>query len=207
VPGGHLVLISAVSPITVPGGFMAKTRSGSLEATKPRVPLIARREEMGARSLETQIDRQLEQSEPEMGTHHRSKIGWGAGVKRKQREYQEWIRRCAVELKKTDGFSSSERFFCAAFSLLFAGKQRADLDREIDGTIDAETSEEVSLQHRLRTCGGGGRVRTKKYVADYFAANERRNREKRFHDAVLFLFHEGFTREELHRYAAQAEET
>ena len=137
---------------------MARTRSETLEATKPEVPLTARREEMGARSLETQIDRQLEQGEPEMGKHHRSKTAWAAGAKRKQREYQKWIRRCAVELKKTDGLSSAERFFCAAFSLLFAGKERAYLDREIDGTIDAETSEEnlrFSLQDRLRTCGGG----------------------------------------------------
>jgi hypothetical protein len=126
-----------------------------------------------------------------------------------QREYQEWIRSCVAELKKTDGLSPADRFFCAAFSLLFAGKERADLDREIDGTIDAETSEEnpcFSPQHRLRT-RGSGKVRTNKYVADYFAANERRNKEKRFHDAVLFLFHEGFTREQLHRFAAQAEES
>jgi hypothetical protein len=189
---------------------MARTRSGNLEATKPQVPLTARREEMGVRSLETQIDRQLEQSEPEMGTHHPSEIAWVGEAKGKQREYHAWIRRCAVELKKIDGLTSAERFFCAAFSLLFAGKERADLDREIDGTIDAETSEEnlrFSLQHRLGTCGDGGKVRTKKYVSGYFAATERRNREKRFHDAVLFLFHEGFTREELHRLAAQAEET
>ena len=92
--------------------------------------------------------------------------------------------------------------------MLFRSKERADLDREIDGTIDAETSEEMSFspQHRLRT-RGSGKVRTNKYVADYFAANERRNKEKRFHDAVLFLFHEGYTREELHRFAAQAEES
>jgi hypothetical protein len=126
-----------------------------------------------------------------------------------QREYQQWIRSCVAELKKTDGLSPADRFFCAAFSLLFAGKERADLDREIDGTIDAETSQEnlpFSPQHRLRT-RGSGKVRTKKYVADYFAANERRNKEKRFHDAVLFLFHEGFTREQLHRFAEQAEES
>ena len=126
-----------------------------------------------------------------------------------QREYQQWIRSCVAELKKTDVLSPADRFFCAAFSLLFAGKERADLDREIDGTIDAETSEEnlpFSPQHRLRT-RGSSKVRTNKYVADYFAANERRNKEKRFHDAVLFLFHEGFTREQLHRFAAQAEES
>ena len=132
-----------------------------------------------------------------------------AAAQRNQREYQEWIRSCVVELKKADGLSPADRFFCAAFSLLFAGKERADLDREIDGTIDAETSEEnlrFSPQHRLRT-RGSGKVRTKKYVADYFAAKEKRNREKRFHDAVLFLFHQGFTREQLHRFAAQAEES
>jgi hypothetical protein len=128
---------------------------------------------------------------------------------RNQREYQEWIRSCVAELKKADGLSPADRFFCAAFSLLFAGKERADLDREIDGTIDAETSDEnlsFALQHRLRT-RGSGKVRTKNYVAGYFAAKERRNKEKRFHDAVLFLFHEGHTREELHRFAAQAEES
>jgi hypothetical protein len=112
-------------------------------------------------------------------------------------------------LKKADGLSPADRFFCAAFSLLFAGKERADLDREIDGTIDAETNEDnlrFSLQHRLRV-RGSSQVRTRKYVAGYFAAKERRNKEKRFHDAVLFLFHEGFTREDLHRFAAQAEES
>jgi hypothetical protein len=133
-----------------------------------------------------------------------------AEAEKNQREYREWIRRCAIELKKTDGLSSAERFFCAAFSLIFAGKERADLDRAIDSTIDAETSEETLrfvLEHRLGTCGGGGKVRTRKYVADYFTAKEKRNKEKRFHDAVLFLFDEGFTREELHKFAAQAEET
>ena len=158
---------------------MTRTRSGTLVATKPQVPLTAHREQMGA------------------------------GAKKKQREYQDWIRRCAMELKTTDGFSSTERFFCAAFSLLFAGKERAYLDREIDDTIDAETGEgspRLSLQDRLGTFGGGGKAGTEKYVADYFAADEKRNREKRFHDAVLFLFHAGFTREQLHRFAAQAEE-
>jgi hypothetical protein len=152
---------------------MARTRSGTLVATKPQVPLTAHREEMEA------------------------------GAKKKQREYQDWIRRCAMELKTTDGFSSTERFFCAAFSLLFAGKERAFLDREIDDTIDAETGE-GSL--RLSLFGEGGKAGTQKYVAGYFAADEKRNREKRFHDAVLFLFHAGFTREQLHRFAAQAEE-
>jgi hypothetical protein len=163
---------------------MTRTRSGTPEATKPQVPLTAHREQIGARSLES-------------------------GAKGKQREYQDWIRRCAMELKTTDGFSSTERFFCAAFSLLFAGKERAYLDREIDDTIDAETGEgspRLSLQDRLGTFGGGGKAGTEKYVADYFAADEKRNREKRFHDAVLFLFHAGFTREQLHRFAAQAEE-
>jgi hypothetical protein len=130
--------------------------------------------------------------------------------KRNQREYHQWNRRCALELKKHDGLSTGARFFGAAFSLLFAGKDRADLDRAIDGTIDAETSEETlsfSLDHGLRTCERGGEARTKDYVADYFAGKEKRNREKRFHDAVLFLLEEGFTREELHRLAAQAEET
>ncbi len=184
---------------------MARIRSRTLEATQPQVPLTA----MEARSPKNRIDRRVEKSEPEMETYCRSQTAAGTAAKRNQQEYREWIRRCAVELKKTDGLSSAERFFCAAFSLLFAGKERADLDREIDRTIDAETSEEnlsFSLQHRLRTGGGAGRVRTKKYVADYFAAKEKRNREKRFHDAVLFLFHEGFTREELHKFAAQAEE-
>ena len=180
---------------------MASSRSGALEATKPQIPLTAHREEMGARSLEAHIDRQLEQGELENA--------WGAEAKRKQRGYQDWIKRCAMELKTTDGFSSTERFFCAAFSLLFAGKERAYLDREIDATIDAETSEgsqRFSLQDRLGTFGGAGKVGTEKYVAGYFAADEKRNREKRFHDAVLFLFHAGFTREQLHRFAAQAEE-
>jgi hypothetical protein len=157
---------------------MTRARSGTPEATKPQVPLTAHREQIGARSLES-------------------------GAKGKQREYQDWIRRCAMELKTTDGFSSTERFFCAAFSLLFAGKERAYLDREIDDTIDAETGE-GSL--RLSLFGEGGKAGTEKYVADYFAADEKRNREKRFHDAVLFLFHAGFTREQLHRFAAQAEE-
>jgi hypothetical protein len=139
----------------------------------------------------------------------REQIAGEATTLKNQREYQDWIRSCVAELKKADGLSPADRFFCAAFSLLFAGKERADLDREIDGTIDAETSEDnlrFSLQHRLRV-RGSGQVRTRKYVAGYFAANERRNKEKRFHDAVLFLFHEGFTREQLHRFAAQAEES
>jgi hypothetical protein len=146
--------------------------------------------------------RTLEASEPR-------RVEIGEGAPQNQREYQEWIRSCVAELKKADGLSPADRFFCAAFSLLFAGKERADLDREIDGTIDAETNQQnlcSSPQHRLRT-RGSGKVRTRKYVADYFAANERRNKEKRFHDAVLFLFHEGFTREELHKFAAQAEES
>jgi hypothetical protein len=147
--------------------------------------------------------RALEATEP-----RRVEIAEETAAPKNQREYQEWIRSCVAELKKADGLSTADRFFCAAFSLLFAGKGRADLDREIDGTVDAETSEEnfrFSL-HRLRA-RGSGKVRTRKYVANYFAATERRNKEKRFHDAVLFLFHEGFTREELHRFAAQAEES
>jgi len=158
---------------------MTRMRSGTAAPTKPQIPLTAHREEMGA--------------EP----------------KRKQREYQDWIRRCAMELKTADGLSSAERFFCAAFSLLFAGKERAYLDREIDDTIDAETSNaslRFSLQDKLGTFTGGGKVGIEQYVAGYFAANEKRNQEKRFHDAVLFLFHAGFTREQLHRFAAQAEE-
>jgi hypothetical protein len=121
-----------------------------------------------------------------------------------KREYQAWVRCCALELKKADGLSSVQRFFCAAFSLLFAGKQRTDLDREIDVTIDTEISQKtppLSLQF------SAGKMKAKKYVTGYFAADEKRNREKRFHDAVLFLFYEGFTREQLHRFAAQAEET
>ena len=108
---------------------MVSTRSGTLEATKPQIPLTAHREEMGAEA------------------------------KRKQRGYQDWIRRCAMELKTTDGFSSTERFFCAAFSLLFAGKERAYLDREIDATIDAETgegSQRFSLQDMVRNFRGWG---------------------------------------------------
>jgi hypothetical protein len=138
----------------------------------------------------------------------RKDIAQDAAAPENQREYQEWIRSCVAELTKADGLLPADRFFCAAFSLLFAGKERADLDREIDGTIDAEIRDEnlrFSL-HKLRT-RGSGKVRTRKYVADYFAAKERRNKEKRFHDAVLFLFHEGYTREELHRFAAQAEES
>jgi hypothetical protein len=138
----------------------------------------------------------------------RDEIAEEGAAPKNQLEYQEWVRSCVAELKKADGLSPADRFFCAAFSLLFAGKERADLDREIDGTLDAEIRDEnlrFSL-HKLRT-RGSGKVRTRKYVADYFAAKERRNKEKRFHDAVLFLFHEGFTREELHRFAAQAEES
>lgn len=138
----------------------------------------------------------------------REEIAPEAAAPKNQQEYQEWIRSCVAELKQADGLSPADRFFYAAFSLLFAGKERADLDREIDGTIDAEIRDEhlrFSL-HKLRT-RGSGKVRTRKYVADYFADRERRNKEKRFHDAVLFLFHEGHTREELHRFAAQAEES
>ncbi len=116
------------------------------------------------------------------------------------KENREFVRRCAVELKRTDGLSTGQRFFCAAFALLLAGRERADLDCEIDRTIDAETN-------NPGTCVGGGKVKTQKYVAGYFAADEKKNREKRFHDAVVFLFHEGFTREQLHTFAAQAEET
>jgi hypothetical protein len=115
------------------------------------------------------------------------------------RENRDWVSRCAVELKRTDGFSTGQRFFCAAFALLIAGKERADLDCEIDRTIDAETT-------KPGTAGGGGRVRTEKYVAGYFAPDEKKNHDKRFHEAVVLLFHEGFTREQLHRFAAQAEE-
>jgi hypothetical protein len=146
---------------------------------------------------------------PESTEPRREEIELEAAAPKNQQEYQEWIRSCVAELKKADGLSPADRFFCAAFSLLFAGKERADLDRQIDGTIDAETSEDnlrFSLQHRLRI-RGSSQVRTRKYVAGYFAAKERRNKEKRFHDAVLFLFHEGFTREDLHRFAAQAEES
>ncbi len=143
-----------------------------------------------------------------MGTHSRSTTTWVAAAKGNQQKYHEWNKRCALELKRHDGLSTGARFFSAAFSLLFAGKERADLDRVIDATIDTETSAETLsffLHHRLPV-GRGGEARTRKYVADYFEAKEKRNREKRFHDAVLFLFEEGFTRDELHKLAAQAEE-
>jgi|HubBroStandDraft_6_1064221.scaffolds.fasta_scaffold327994_1 hypothetical protein len=162
---------------------MATAKNQALEATQPQVPLT---------------------------THQQDKeAAWPDAAKRNQREYHEWNRRCASELKKHDGLSTGARFFGAAFSLLFAGKERADLDRVIDGTIDAETSEETLnsfLHDRIRACGHRGDARAKQYVADYFAGKETRNREKRFHDAVVFLLEEGFTREELHKLAAQAEE-
>lgn len=136
-------------------------------------------------------------------------IAWMAAATRNQREYHDWTKRCALELKKHDGLSPGARFFGAAFSLLSAGKKRADLDRVIDGTIDAGTSAEMLsffLHHGLPR-GRGAEARTEKYVAQYFEAKEKRDREQRFHDAVVFLFEEGFTREELHKLAAQAEET
>jgi len=175
---------------------MTRAKNRTLEPIKSQVPVPARQQERGARSLETWTDGRLEESEAEAETYYRSKAPWMAEAKRDQ----EWIGRCVVEPRKNDGLSPAERFFCAAFSLLLAGKERADLDREI------ETSEETFLR-RLRTCGRGGRVRTKKYAADYLQAKEKRNKEKRFHDVVLHLFDEGFTGEELHRLAAQAEET
>jgi hypothetical protein len=162
---------------------MARTKNRTLEATKSQVPLTTSRQA--------------------------KEIVWMAAATRNQREYHEWTKRCALELKKHDGLSTGARFFGAAFALLSAGKKRADLDRVIDSAIDAGTSVEMLsffLHHRLpRGCGAEGR--TEKYVAEYFAAKEKRNREKRFHDAVVFLFEEGFTREELHKLAAQAEET
>jgi hypothetical protein len=181
---------------------MARAKNRTLDATKSQVPLTARQQEREPRSLDTWTDGQLGKSDAETETDYRSKAAWVVAAK----GYQEWIGRCIVEPRKNDGLSPAESFFCAAFSLLLAGKERADLDREIDGTVDAETSEET-FHRRLRTCGRGGSVRTRNYAAGYFEAKEKRNKEKRFHDAVLSLFDEGFTREELHQLAAQAEET
>jgi hypothetical protein len=180
---------------------MARAKNRTLETTKSQVPVTALQQEREPRSLETWTAGQLGKSDAETETYSRSKAPWMAAAK----GYPEWVGRL-VEPRKNDGLSPAERFFCAAFSLLLAGKERADLDREIDGTVDAETSEETS-HRRLRTCGRGGSVRTRKYAAGYFEAKEKRNKEKRFHDAVLSLFDEGFTREELHQLAAQAEET
>jgi len=162
---------------------MARGNNQTPEATQPQVPLTTRQQE--------------------------KETAWMAAAKKEQREYHEWNRRCALELKKLDGLSTGARFFGAAFSLLFDGKGRADLDRVIDSTIDAELSEEplsFFLNHKPKTCGRRGEAWTRQYVADYFEAKEKRDREKRFHDVVLFLLEEGFTREELHRLAAQAEE-
>jgi hypothetical protein len=162
---------------------MARAMSQTLQATQPQIPLTIVQQEKEPAST--------------------------AEANRNQREYHEWNRRCALELKKHDGLSTGARFFGAAFSLLCDGKKRADLDRVIDGTIDAEKSEEnliFFLQHNLRTCGRRGEARTRAYVANYFEGKEKRNREKRFHDAVLFLLEEGFTREELHKLVMQAEE-
>jgi hypothetical protein len=174
---------------------MTRAKNRTLEAMKSQVPVTARQQERVARSLETWTDGRLEESKTEAETYYRSEATWTPAAKRDQ----EWTGRFVVEPRKNDGLSPAERFFCAAFSLLLAGKERADLDREI------ETSEETFLR-RLRTCGRGGRVRTKKHATDYFQAEEKRNKEKRFHDVVLYLFDEGFTGEELHRLAAQAEE-
>ncbi len=174
---------------------MTRAKNRTLEAMKSQVPVTARQQERGVRSLETWTDGRLEKSGSEAETYYRSKAPSMAAAKRDQ----EWIGYSVVAPRKSDGLSPAERFFCAAFSLLLAGKERADLDREI------ETSEETFLR-RLRTCGRGGRVRTKKYAADYVQAKENSNQEKRFHDVVLYLFDEGFTGEELHRLAAQAEE-
>jgi hypothetical protein len=166
---------------------MARAKNRPLEATKSPVPLTTRQPG--------------------------KEVAWMAAATRNLQEYHECTKRCALELKKHDGLSTGARFFGAAFSLLSAGKKRADLDRVIDGTIDAGTSVEMLsffLHHRLPR-GRGTKARTEKYVAqyvaEYFEVKEKRNMEKRFHDAVVFLFEEGFTREELHKLAAQAEET
>jgi hypothetical protein len=180
---------------------MTRAKNRTLDSTKSQVPVTVLPQEREPRSLETWTDGQLTKSDAETETYYRSKAAWMATAK----GYQEWMGRCLVEPRKNDGLSPAERFFCAAFSLLLAGKERADLDREIDGTVDAETSEET-LRRNIRTCGRGGSVRTRKYAAGYFEAREKRNKQKRFHDAVLRLFDEGFTREELHRLAAQAVE-
>ena len=181
---------------------MAMAKNRTLEAAKSLVPVTAFQQEIEPRSLETRTDEQLRKSDAEAETYYRPKGAWMTAAK----GYQEWIGRCIVEPRKNDGLSPAERFFCAAFSLLLAGKERADLDREIDGTVDAETSEEA-FHRRLSTCGRGGSIRTRKYAAGYFESREKRNKENRFHDVVLSLFDEGFKREELHRLAAQAEET
>jgi hypothetical protein len=153
-------------------------------------------------------NRTSDAAKPQMHLPARQQTQWAPRAEWNQREYHEWNKRCARELRKHDGLSTGARFFGAAFSLLLAGKQPADLDRVIDGTIDAETSTEKTsfFLHHNPACGPGGAAGTRKYVADYFEAKEKRNREKRFHDAVLFLFEEGFTREELHKLAAQAQE-
>lgn len=180
---------------------MTRAKNRTLEPTQSQVPVTARQQEREPRSLETWTDGQLGKRDAETETYYRSKATWMVAAK----GYQEWIGRSIIEPRKKDGLSPAERFFCAAFSLLLAGKECADLDREIDGMVDAETSEEASLR-RLRTCGRGASVRTRQYAADSFEAREKRNKQKRFHDAVLRLFDEGFTREELHRLAAQAVE-
>jgi hypothetical protein len=180
---------------------MARAKDRTLEATQTQAPVTARQREREPRSLETWTDGQPGKSDTETGTYYRSKAAGMASAK----GYQEWIGRGVVEARKNDGLSPAESFFCAAFSLLLAGKERADLDREIDGTVDAETSEET-LHNRLRTCGRGGSARMRKNGADYFEPREKINEETRFHDAVLRLFDDGFTREQLHRLAALAVE-
>src|ERR1700722_11782504 len=177
---------------------MARAKNRTLEPTQSQVPVTARQREREPRSLEIGTD--LGKSDVETETNYRSKAAWMVATKGQQ----EWPGRSIVEPKK-DGLSAAERFFCAAFSLLLAGKECADLDREIDGTVDAETNEDASYR-RLGTCGRGGGLRTRQYAAGYFEPRENRNKEKRFHDAVLYLFDEGFTREQLHRLAAQAVE-
>jgi hypothetical protein len=192
---------------------MVRASNRSLEAAKPQISIPARQQEKPhqdekkAPSPERRIDRRPKKSDAETKADHWSNTVSVVPAERNQLEYHSWNKRCALELKKHDGLSSGARFFSAAFSLLFAGKAREDLDRVIDATIDAETSaERLSFLLNREPLGRRGAVRTRKYVVDYFAAGEKRNREKRFHDAVLFLFEEGFTREELHNLAAQAEE-
>jgi hypothetical protein len=177
---------------------MARVKNRTLEATQSQVPVTAR--QPGSRSLDTWTDGQLAKSDAETEANYRLQSGWMVAAK----GYQERLGRSIVGPKK-DGLSAAERFFCAAFSLLVSGRERADLDREIDGTMDAETSE-GTFHRRPRTCGRGSSVRTSKYAAGYSEAREKRYKEKRFHDAVLRLFDEGFTREQLHRLAAQAVE-
>jgi hypothetical protein len=132
-----------------------------------------------------------------------------AQKKRSEHEWRAWYGRCAAELKKTDGLSVTERFFGAAFSLLAEGGKLTDLEREIDETVDNETCAEkleFFFRNRLKDCGLGTKVALEKYAAEYFSADKKRDKKERFHNAVLFLLEEGFSREELHKLVSRAVE-